>query len=75
MDVLTRPLNVLISEPQGVVGEMQFERPRAYLPYVWAVLKTYYEEHSPTVRSIRPAGCMWSSATSSIVSSSRSVTR
>lgn len=48
MDVLTRPLNVLISEPQGVVGEMQFERPRAYLPYVWAVLKTYYEEHSPT---------------------------
>ena len=42
----SRPLNVLISEPQGIVGEDQFERPRAYLPYVWAVLKTHYEETS-----------------------------
>lgn len=53
MDDLTRPLNVLISEPQGVAGENQFERPRAYLPYVWAVLKTYYEAHS------EHAACHW----------------
>lgn len=53
MDVLSGPLNVLISEPQGVAGENQFERPRPYLPYVWAVLKTYYEEHSEA------ADCRW----------------
>lgn len=46
LDRSGRQLNVLISEPQGIVGENQFERPRAYLPYVWAVLKTYYDETS-----------------------------
>src|ERR1700674_3153184 len=53
VDGMNQVCNVLISEPQGLTGELQYERPHSYLPYVWAILKTYYEEHA------RGASCRW----------------
>jgi putative methyltransferase len=36
---------VLISEPQGSTGALQFDNSRPYLPYVSSVLKSYWERH------------------------------
>jgi len=36
---------VLISEPQGITGELQFDNAKPYLPYMWAILKSYWERH------------------------------
>lgn len=37
---------VLISEPQGITHNLQFDNARPYLPYMWAILKSYWERHS-----------------------------
>lgn len=42
---MTDGATVLISEPQGATGELQFDNARPYLPYVWAILKSYAERH------------------------------
>src|SRR6266403_846188 len=36
---------ILISEPQGITGELQFDNSKPYLPYMWAILKSYWEHH------------------------------
>lgn len=36
---------VLVSEPQGVTGEFQFDNAQPYFPYMWAILKSYWERH------------------------------
>jgi putative methyltransferase len=36
---------VLISEPQGITGELQFDNANPYLPYMWAILKSHWERN------------------------------
>jgi putative methyltransferase len=50
--LISEPMHVLDTESHGMADELQCERPRWYLPYVWAILKTYYEEHGSTT-------CQW----------------
>jgi putative methyltransferase len=42
---MTNAATVLISEPQGATGELQFDNAKPYLPYVWAILKSYAERY------------------------------
>jgi putative methyltransferase len=50
---------VLISEPQGATGELQFDNARPYLPYVWAILKSYWERHGPSVGHVEWLDPIW----------------
>ncbi|MFE4619807.1 B12-binding domain-containing radical SAM protein [Streptomyces sp. NPDC056747] len=40
-----RSKTILISEPQGATGELQFDNAKPYFPYMWAILKSYWERH------------------------------
>ncbi len=41
----SRRLTILISEPQGITDPTQFDNAKPYLPYIWAIMKSYWELH------------------------------
>jgi putative methyltransferase len=53
---------VLISEPQGVTGALQFDNSKPYLPYIWAILKSYWERHGPEVDQYEWLEPIWRNA-------------
>lgn len=50
---------ILISEPQGVTGELQFDNARPYFPYMWAILKSYWERHGDDGKSFHWLEPVW----------------
>lgn len=50
---------VLISEPQGMTSELQFDNVKPYLPYVWAVLKTYHERNGKDPDTVEWLDPVW----------------
>lgn len=53
------PRNILISEPQGVTGELQFDNSKPYVPYMWAILKTFWERHGDAPDAFRWLDPIW----------------
>lgn len=50
---------VLVSEPQAITGELQQDNAKPYLPYVWALLKSYHERHSSAAGDVSWLDPIW----------------